>query len=242
MDGAVAYAPAGGRSEGWGFDRVDGVPYVDEHGREIDHRNTERWEQLIGWDYVEGGDRVLELGGRYGTVSCLVNNRLADPHGHAVIEPDARVIDALIANRDRHNAFFTVYQNVVGKEDMALFGSGYSTCCRGAGAGGDGMVKGLALDALVEVHGGFNVLIADCEGCLEAFVRDNMAFLAGLRMVTYEADCPDVCDYEWIEGELVAMGFLLVKTGAHKVWVKKPREPNMFSKDSIFKKFCGRTF
>ena len=112
---------------GWDFNRIDGIPYYNEDGNTIDHRMLERDDQMIAWSYVLPSDRVLELGGRYGTVSCLVNNRLDDPTKHVMIEPDDKVIAALLRNRDSHNSFFSVYQNVISSQDMMLTDQGYGT-------------------------------------------------------------------------------------------------------------------
>ena len=215
-------APGALRLESWDFERVDAVPYLDEDGREVDHRQVERNEQLIAWQFVAADDRVLELGGRYGTVACLANNRLADPTRHVVIEPDARVIPALLLNRASHNAFFTVYRNVIAREDLVLSHTGYDTrtvpaCC------GQEAVPRMSLDDVVALQGfGFTALIADCEGCFERFLRENGgAHLDALRMVSYEKDVPYACDYGWVAGELARRGFECVRDGFHMVWTKR---------------------
>ena len=42
----------------------------------------------------------------------------------------------------------------------------------------------------------FNVLVADCEGCLEVFFDENPTFINDLRLIMFEADYPDKCNYE----------------------------------------------
>lgn len=181
---------------------MDAVPYLDEDGHEVNHRHVERNEQLIAWQYVAADDRVLELGGRYGTVACLANNRLDDPTRHVVIEPDARVIPALLLNRASHTGYDT---------------RTVPACC------GQDAVPRMSLDDVVALQGfGFTALIADCEGCFERFLRENDgAHLDTLRMVSYEKDVPCACDYGWVGGELVRRGFECVRDGFHTVWTKR---------------------
>lgn len=41
----------------------------------------------------------------------------------------------------------------------------------------------------------FNVLVADCEGFLQQFFDENPEFYDNLRLVIFEADYPEKCNY-----------------------------------------------
>jgi hypothetical protein len=53
----------------------------------INHKTTEHHEQFLANKLIQGNDCVLELGARYGTVSCTINNKLINKENQVVIEP-----------------------------------------------------------------------------------------------------------------------------------------------------------
>ena len=70
--------------------------FIDECGAAINTHTNEWHEQILALQHVQPHHRVLELGARYGTVSCALQyNR---PARHVAVEPDARVWAALAAN------------------------------------------------------------------------------------------------------------------------------------------------
>ena len=66
----------------------------------------------------------------------------------------------------------------------------------------------------------FNVLVADCEGFLETFFEENPEFYDNLRLVIFEADYPDKCDYNKIRYALKVRGFIQTLNGHQNVWIK----------------------
>ena len=50
--------------------------FYDENNNIVNHYHMEAQEQELANKYVEENDVVLELGARYGTVSCVINNKL----------------------------------------------------------------------------------------------------------------------------------------------------------------------
>ena len=48
----------------------------------------------------------------------------------------------------------------------------------------------------------FNVLVADCEGFLEMFFDENPDFYDNLRLIIFEADYPEKCNYNKIRNTL----------------------------------------
>ena len=223
------------------FQSIDDIPYYNHLDEVFDHRTVERDEQLIVRQYILPTDSVLELGGRFGTVSCIINNILDDPKKHIVIEPDTHVHQALLKNRDHHNAAFTVYQNIISNEPSTLIHADYSTrvvCCDQSH--GD-TIPSIKLKEIADYHGiKFNALVADCEGCLERFIKDNMDLIPQLRLITYEQDFGDTCDYENVANILKQNGFVCLKEGFHLVWEKKPPMPLRGPKATIFARYINK--
>ena len=57
-------------------DKFANMIYYDENNTIIDSENLEKDEQDIAKKYIDPDNVVLELGARYGTVSCVINKIL----------------------------------------------------------------------------------------------------------------------------------------------------------------------
>ena len=66
----------------------------------------------------------------------------------------------------------------------------------------------------------FNVLVADCEGFLESFFDENPTFYDSLRLLIFEADYADKCNYNKIRRTLLEKGFKPLLHGHQNVWKK----------------------
>lgn len=208
------------RNERLTFEQIDSIPYVDGEGGHVDHKNAERDEQLVARQYIEPSDSVLELGGRFGTVSAVINNMLDDPLKHIVVEPDQNIIPALLENRRTHNSYFTVYQNIICNRPKNLVCACYATRVVDV-VEGEPVAPSMRLQDPIDYHGfDFNVLVADCEGCMEEFVKDNLDFVGRLRLVTYEQDFEELSNYQNVSRMLRDLGFRCVRDAFHMVWIK----------------------
>ena len=156
---------------------LDKIPYYDENNKIIDNIKNERIEQYISYDYVNPNMCVLELGARYGTVSCVINNKLENPKNHIVIEPDKTVIPSLIKNRKSHKSKFTIFNGVISKNPVSIIYNGYATKTITTKKQND--IKTWSLqDIIKKTNLKFNCLVADCEGCLETFFKENLNYIS----------------------------------------------------------------
>ena len=73
----------------------------------IDHKTIERDEQTLVRRHIRPDHCVLELGSRYGTVSCMINSLLDDPTRHVAVDPATEVLPALMRNRESMAVNFT---------------------------------------------------------------------------------------------------------------------------------------
>ena len=64
---------------------------------------------------------VLELGGCFGVLACLTNQRLADPSKHVVVEANPQLIEALTHNKDQNACGFEVIHGLVSKNSDGIF-------------------------------------------------------------------------------------------------------------------------
>ena len=66
----------------------------------------------------------------------------------------------------------------------------------------------------------FNVLVADCEGFLEVFFDENPEFYNNLRLIIFEADYVEKCNYDKIKNNLRKNNFKKLLEGYQNVWVR----------------------
>lgn len=189
----------------------------DEHGQRVETDKMEVYEQHLAEKYVIESDVVLELGARYGSVSCKTNAKLSDRKNHFVVEPDSRVWPALTYNKSINGCDFTIVKGFISQKKLDLtnlhcwFGGYGATAVQSD----DSKIPSFPLPDLP-----FTVLIADCEGGLEDFLRENPKLFDGLRLMIFEADYPDKCDYGWIATQLREHGFVAIESGFQNVWLK----------------------
>ena len=82
-------------------------------------------------------------------------------------------------------------------------------------------IKNLSLEQVKEEYNlKFNVLVADCEGYLEEIFEQNPEFYDELRMIIFEADYPDKCNYDKIRDTLLLKGFECKLFGHQNVYLK----------------------
>jgi len=207
--------------------RHDASVFRDEHGQIIDHKNVEREEQLTVLEFVRSDANVLELGARYGTVTCMLDKILKVGKGWVVTsEPDASVHEALYQNLSANGCTRTkVIHSIVGDSPVVLSGNGYGTqALKSTRDDHRGQIDNISLKDLQENFGfKFDTVMADCEGCFEEFVRhcDRQGLLHQFETIIYEMDYADTCNYPWIEQMLKNRGMVKVRDAFLTVWQKK---------------------
>lgn len=190
--------------------------FVNEHGHYFNHENTEDNEQRQARMFIPPDGVVLELGARYGTVSCAINEKLIHKNHQLSVEPDRTVWEALTTNRDRNGCDFSILYGAVSRKPIELELNGYATTSVQTEKGN---IQTYTLEQ-IEANLGlqFDCLVADCEGFLGLFLEENPQLYPRLRWILFEKDYPDKCDYDRIENNLRYHGFECVESGFHSVW------------------------
>ena len=194
----------------------------DENGKVI-KASVEGAEQELANTYITENDRVLELGARYGSVSCVINSKLRCKKNHVAVEPDERVWNALELNRSANNCDFHIVKGFVSNKKLSLTEitsyDGYGTT---SVEDKDTTIPSYSLKEIQQTYDlSFNVLVADCEGFLESFLDDNPDFVDNLRLIIFEADYPDKCNYTKIRSILeYDKDFTEILFGHQNVWIK----------------------
>jgi hypothetical protein len=63
-------------------------------------------------------------------------------------------------------------------------------------------------------------LVADCEGFLEIFFDENPNFYDTLRLIIFEADYTEKCNYNKIRNTLREKGFIEQIYGHQNLWMR----------------------
>mgnify|MGYP003650442267 CR=1 FL=1 len=186
--------------------------FYDDNDRIIDHHNVENIEQRLAKKFVKPEDIVLELGARYGSVSCVTNkiiNTEGNKDNHYVVEPDSSVWKALEDNMNINNCKFNIIKGIIGKKPFKLSGNGYAVssdiCKNNNDAGYNNNIYDIP-------NVPFNTLIADCEGYMETFYNENKEWFKTINKIILECDMPHKCNYEYVTKSLLDLGFKIEHT------------------------------
>lgn len=195
----------------------------DQFGNDVDIQHLEKDEQDLAQKYIQEDDIVLELGARYGSVSCIINSKLNKKTNQLVVEPDQRVWDALERNKHTNQCEFFILKGFLSCKKLDL--TNLEDYHGGYGAtfieNGETMIPSFSLQEVKKKYNlEFNVLVADCEGFLETFFDENPDFYSGLRMIIFEEDYPEKCNYDKIRNTLTQQGFSCLESGHQNVWTR----------------------
>jgi hypothetical protein len=208
------------------YQELDAIPYVDENGRIIPNKIYERVEQDDTNKFIPPHAVVLELGGRYGTVSAVINHKLDDPTQHVVVEPDPTVQVALRTNRESHDCHYSIVYGIISKKKMYLNNMGYGTHCLETPS--NFPVNNYSLEEVSSMYPTkpFTHLVADCEGGFVDFLEDYPDLVKSMEGVYFETDgkWTTPVNYTFLLQKLGDWGFYQKKiAGAHQYWEKNPR-------------------
>lgn len=206
------------------YEHFKNLVYYDENNNIIDHENLEKDEQDIAKAYIEPDNVVLELGARYGTVSCVINKLLNNKTNQVVIEPDEKIWDALEKNKSNNNCEFHIVKGFISNKKFELSDSGYGST---ANESSESKIQSYSLQDIEKQYNlKFDTLVVDCEGCLETFFNEYPHMYVQLKNVTFEEDYSDKCNYEKIKSKLTEHGFVKVYEKLNVIlrsmWKKNP--------------------
>lgn len=187
---------------GFGFDltgsiyRVGGCRFeIPVHLTDRNYRSAfvlgeyEAGERKLIREFLLADDRVIELGGCIGVLSCLVNSRLIWRTHHLVVEANPELIPLLRRHRELNRACFQIEECAVSTDPEVTFAVHRLMTPSGILAQSDTRqirVRGRSLAELHDSHGPFNVLLMDVEGSELEILRSSSDLLLEYRLVIIE--------------------------------------------------------
>jgi FkbM family methyltransferase len=215
------------------------MQFVDRDGNQVDV-DFEKEEQFLVRKYIPADGTVLEMGARYGTVSCAISEILQDKSKHVAVEPDASVIEALTKNRNSNNAGFRIYNGVVSRYGYDIHqntsNQKYAEYGTYTQRSDDSTLNHMSLDELEsEFKMKFDCVVADCEGFFYDFVKENGERLKNMRVLIYEQDGIPwnemIEKYNELDEIFKSYGFKLIHTIPHPKYENNPRFHNVWVKE-----------
>jgi len=214
--------------------------FVDREGNPV-NIDYEKEERFLIRTYLPKNACVLELGARYGTVSCVISEVLEDPTKHVAVEPDPSVIEALTKNRDENYGKFHIFNGIVSGHgcelkfiDPKFDFHEYGTYTKPSEIPN---VKNKTLHDIEKMYDvKFDAVVADCEGFFYDFVKENIESLAKMCVLIYEQDgipwSEMMKKYEELDQILEENGFKRVFTIPHPKYKNNPHFHNVWVKTS----------
>lgn len=200
--------------------------FLNEFNIPIDTSKREVEDQQKAKTWISKNDIVLELGGRYGTVSHIINKKLNNPNNHVVVEPDERVWSCLENNRNSNSCKFHIVKGFISNEKLSL-----TNLDEWFGGYGSHSIKDdssntpnyTLADIKNKYNLNFNTLFADCEGFLPTFLDENPDVLDSFYKIIFEADrIKDLPEgiYDEVKKKLQKKDFTCRESGHFNVYIK----------------------
>lgn len=200
------------------FPKPNYLHIFDEKYHRIDTETSEYPEQCLAYNYIDKDACVLELGARYGSVSCIINLNLNDRTKQVSVEPDSTVWKALEDNIERNGCNINLFKGFVSKKKRDLLPFGYAAT---SVLSETTTIPSASVEDIEQQYNlQFNTLVADCEGFLEEFFDEHPHLYDQLNTVIFEADYPSKCNYQKIRTNLKNHGFREIINGFQNVYKK----------------------
>lgn len=215
--------------------------FYNENDRLLDNHalNVENGTRVLIKEYIKNDMKVLELGCRYGTVSVCLDYILDNPKNQLVcVDPDLRIKNCLNKNKEINKCSFNIFNGTISKKDLYVC---YNNCIWESKTYEVPVnnlitekIDTISIDDIQKLYNiYFDTLIADCEGFLLDFIKENDDFLNKLKCIIYEEDCTinhpinnTYINYNEVEEILTNKGFTLINSYKdniglyNKVWIK----------------------
>jgi FkbM family methyltransferase len=202
------------------------MEFFDENNNKVWNETFEVDEQEQAQKYIRPEAIVLELGARYGTVSCIISKKLTNSMNLVVVEPDKTVWDALENNMKKNNCNFNIVKGVISTKKLTVKDTGYNTKTV---SNNSSEIPNFSLEEIETKYNlKFDTLVADCEGCIIDFFNENPKLYNQLKMIMIEHDNNDTSsksDYDLLTQKFKENKFIEIENKENgitrTVWEKK---------------------
>jgi FkbM family methyltransferase len=168
--------------------------------------NEELPEQKMAIKYLQGNEKVLEIGGNIGRNSLVISRILQNPRDLVVLESDADIANQLLENRNTNNLDFIVEQSALSKRK--LIQRGWITIESDVLLDGYKNVNTINYEELISKYDiAFDTLVLDCEGAFYYILMDMPEILQNINLIIMENDYNEIKEKEYIDDVLIKNNF-----------------------------------
>jgi len=186
-------------------------------------------EQVMSLLYINGNERILELGANIGRNTILLSKLLNNPKNHVALETDLENVKILEKIREDNNLEFSIEPSALSKR--MLIQKGWSTIPSDDILPGYKEINTIDYDQLCKKYFAPDTLVIDCEGAFYYILLDMPQVLDGVTKIIMENDYNDIEQKKYIESVLESKSFNVVysknggwgpcKDSFYEVWLKK---------------------
>jgi FkbM family methyltransferase len=165
-------------------------------------------EQKMAVMYLNGDEKILEIGGNIGRNSLVIASILNDDTNFVTLECDNDIANMLQENRDINNFHFHIENSAL--SNRKLIQRSWDTKPSEVLEGGYKWVNTIALDELRNKYNiEFDTLVLDCEGAFYYILMDMPEILDNINLIIMENDYHDISHKNYIDDVLRENNFIV---------------------------------
>ena len=167
--------------------------------------NEELPEQQMVFNYLQGNEKVLEIGSNIGR-NTLVIASLLDSNNFVTLESDKDIANQLLENKQLNNMNFHIENTALSKR--SLIQKGWDTIESDVVLPGYKKVDTITWEQLNNKYNiPFDTLVLDCEGAFYYILMDMPEILTHINLIIMENDYCDLSKKNYIDNILKQNNF-----------------------------------
>lgn len=160
--------------------------------------NDEVPEQQMAIRYLNGNEKVLEIGGNIGRNSLVIASILKNQKNLVTLECDANIASQLLENRNLNGFEFQIETSAL--SNRKLIQRGWDTLPSNVLLDGYHWVNTITLENLkIKYNVDFDTLVLDCEGAFYYILMDMPEILNNINLIIMENDYRDITHKNYID-------------------------------------------
>lgn len=184
------------------YEHLQNLPSFNLKQMDGSYINNKKWEvneQEELFKYLKPTDKILQLGGNIGA-SCILADKIGCKK-NVCVEPNPKVAKFLKDNKKLTNSKFKIIEGVITDSKRNIYmelpnNTNNNQWGIQTGTSGNFKCNKFKLKD-IEKDGEFNVLFADCEGCLPEFLKEYKDHK--WELIIFEKDNANNVDYSIVE-------------------------------------------
>jgi FkbM family methyltransferase len=170
--------------------------------------NEELPEQKMVTRYLNGNEKVLEIGGNIGRNSLVIASILKNNNNMVTLESDINIAKQLIENRDLNNFNFHVECSAL--SNRKLIQLDWNTKPSDVLENGYTWVNTITLDEFKKKYNiKFDTLVLDCEGAFYYILMDMPEILNDVNLIIMENDYYEIDKKNYVDEILIKNNFIV---------------------------------